>query len=170
MEKDTKGKLRLNLLPPHALESIAKVREFGVSKYPSAWGWVTGVKTEDLIEATKRHLLKIDMGETKDPESGLLHIEHALCSLAMAVHQIKAGQKIQSDLLNKEFKLKPLTGNINNDILYILTHNDLIVKEVSIDEVPAYEIEDKISGVKSKANDVVNAYRNLVKAIENEKK
>lgn len=85
MEKDTKGKLRLNLIPPKSLEAIARVREFGVSKYPSEWGWKTSVPKEALIEATKRHLLRMDMGEDTDPESGLPHIYHALCSLAMAV-------------------------------------------------------------------------------------
>lgn len=85
MEKDIKGKLRLNLIPPQALVSIAKVREFGVSKYPSEWGWKDSVPQAALIEACKRHLLKIDLGEKVDSESGLLHLEHALCSLAMAV-------------------------------------------------------------------------------------
>lgn len=89
MFKDTKGKLKLNLVPPRAIESIAKVREFGSSKYKDEWSWVTAVKAEDLIEATKRHLLKKDLGEDIDPESGLSHLDHALCSLAMAVEIIK---------------------------------------------------------------------------------
>lgn len=89
MHKDTKGKLKLNLIPPRSLESIAKVREFGNAKYNSPWGWLDHVKEEDLREAAKRHLLRIDLGEDIDSESGLLHLEHALCSLAMAVELIK---------------------------------------------------------------------------------
>lgn len=87
--KDTKGKLRLNLIPPEALVSIAKVREFGVRKYKDPWAWVAKVSVEDFVEATKRHLLARDRGEEIDPESGLEHIEHALCSLAMAVEVLR---------------------------------------------------------------------------------
>jgi hypothetical protein len=87
--KDTKGKLKLNLVPPRAYESIALVREFGCNKYGDPWGWLEHVKEEDLREACKRHLLRIEMGETHDPESNLLHLEHALCSLAMAIEIIK---------------------------------------------------------------------------------
>lgn len=88
--KDTKGKLRLNLVPPRAYESIALVREFGCNKYGDPWGWLEHVKEEELIEACKRHILRIEMGETNDPESNLLHLEHALCSLAMAIEIIKS--------------------------------------------------------------------------------
>jgi len=87
--KDTKGKLPLNLVPPRAYASIAKVREFGNNKYNSPWGWLEHTTPDQYIEATKRHLLKLAMKEEKDPESGLLHLEHALCSLAMAVELVK---------------------------------------------------------------------------------
>lgn len=87
--KQTQGKLKLNLIPPEAQVSIAKVREFGANKYKDAWAWKKVVKPEDLVEAAKRHLLKIDLGEYIDSESGFLHIEHALTSLAMAIQIIK---------------------------------------------------------------------------------
>jgi hypothetical protein len=81
--KDTKGKLKVSLIPPRALISIAKVREFGVSKYKDAWSWVDLVKVEDLQEAIDRHQLKIKLGETLDDESGLPHSWHIACSAAM---------------------------------------------------------------------------------------
>ena len=84
MHKDTSGKVKLNLIPPHSLDAIARVREFGVSKYGDAWGWLNAVKEEDFIEATKRHLNAIAKGEEIDPESGHPHLWHALTSLAMA--------------------------------------------------------------------------------------
>lgn len=87
--KDTKGKLPLNLVPPRAYESIALVRKFGNDKYGDPWAWLEATKEEDFREAARRHLLRIDMGEELDPESGLMHLEHALCSLAMAVELIK---------------------------------------------------------------------------------
>jgi len=83
--KDTKGKLMLNLVPPRAIRSIALVREFGVNKYKDPWGWKDVVTVEQLVEAAKRHILYMELGENLDPESGLLHLEHALCSLAMAI-------------------------------------------------------------------------------------
>ena len=89
MNKDTKGKVPLNLLPPYAIESIARVREFGNSKYNSAWGWLETVTASELIEATKRHLLQLDKGVLRDDESGLLHLEHAACSLMMALELSK---------------------------------------------------------------------------------
>lgn len=91
-QKDTKNKLPLNLIPPRSLESIALVRDFGNKKYKSSWGWLKGTTEGQFREAAKRHLLKIDMGEYVDQESGLLHIEHALCSLAMAIELIKRGK------------------------------------------------------------------------------
>lgn len=87
--KDTAGKLPLNLVPPRAYESIAKVRDFGNKKYGDPWKWLECTTADQYIEATRRHLLKIDLGEDLDPESGLLHLEHALCSLAMAVELVR---------------------------------------------------------------------------------
>lgn len=85
MNKDTKGKVRLNLLPPNALEKVARIREFGVNKYGNEWGWLQAVSSEEFIEATKRHLLEIDKGFLIDPESHELHLTHAATSLLMAL-------------------------------------------------------------------------------------
>lgn len=83
-QKDTKGKIQLNLVPPHGYEAIAKVRMFGNEKYGDPWGWLEACKEEDFIEAAKRHLNQLAKGEEFDDESGLPHLYHALCSLAMA--------------------------------------------------------------------------------------
>lgn len=90
--KETKGKLRLNLIPPRSLIAIAEVRAFGVDKYKDPWAWRNLVKALDFIEAAKRHLLKIELGEELDEESGLPHLHHALTSLAMAV-EVKTIEK-----------------------------------------------------------------------------
>lgn len=83
--KDTVGKVKLNLVPPRSQEAIARVREFGVNKYKDPWGWMLACTEDEFIEAVKRHLNKRDRGEEIDPESGLPHIYHALCGMAMAV-------------------------------------------------------------------------------------
>lgn len=92
MNKDTKGKLRLSFVPPRAIESIARVREFGVTKYKEEWDWLRDVEPEKFVEAAMRHLLVTQMDRDLlaiDMESGLPHLDHALCSLAMAVEILK---------------------------------------------------------------------------------
>lgn len=91
-DKDTKGKVKLNLVPPYSYEAIARVREFGNNKYGSAWGWLNSVSKEDLIEAAKRHLNCIAKGEELDSESKLSHLDHALTSLAMASELYHRGE------------------------------------------------------------------------------
>ena len=82
--KDTKGKEKLSLIPRRALVEIAKVREFGNSKYGCPDGWKQ-CKAHEFAEAAMRHIVKHFDGTEKDPESGLDHLSHALCSLALAV-------------------------------------------------------------------------------------
>ena len=82
--KDTKGKEKLSLIPRRALVEIAKVREFGNKKYGCPHGWKLH-ETHEFAEAAMRHIVKHFDGQDKDPESGLDHLSHALCSLALAV-------------------------------------------------------------------------------------
>lgn len=104
--KDTEGKLQLNLVPSRAMEAIALVREFGTKKYGDPWGWLQVVNRKQLQEAGKRHQLKEDKGEFLDPESGLPHAFHRLCSYAMEVEilmrqieDLEQNQKGSSKLL-----------------------------------------------------------------------
>src|ERR1700733_6876817 len=85
--KDTKNKLRLNLVPPETLIAIAEVRAYGCTKYNDEDGFRHRgmVKSTDFIEAAKRHILKYDLGEKTDSESGLPHLNHALASLSLAI-------------------------------------------------------------------------------------
>ena len=89
--KDTKGKLKLNLVPIRATKEIAKVRAFGVDKYGEPWAWLRNeATTSDMfVEATMRHILEWRLGIESDPESDLDHLSHALTSLAMAVEIIQ---------------------------------------------------------------------------------
>lgn len=99
--KEVAGKLPINLVPLRALESIAKVREFGVKKYSDPWAWLTLVEPNAFIEATRRHIITHLKGNEIDKESGLAHLEHALCSLAMAVEIIKLKEEEQNAIYKK---------------------------------------------------------------------
>jgi hypothetical protein len=60
----------------NALMEVSKVGTYGAEKY-SMGGWQT---VEDGInryaDAGMRHYLKMSMGETHDPDTGLLHLSH----------------------------------------------------------------------------------------------
>ena len=78
------GKLRMELIPPSAIEAIAEVMTFGASKY-GANKWQQ-VDKDRYIGALLRHLtayMKNPKG--KDSESGISHIKHLLCNAAFLV-------------------------------------------------------------------------------------
>lgn len=76
------GKPRTDLLPPDALLGTAAVFEYGARKY-AAHNWRKGIAISRLTGALLRHLFAFMAGEDNDPESGLPHLDHALCSLMM---------------------------------------------------------------------------------------
>lgn len=80
--KDDAGKVRLSLVPPAAIVALARVREFGVAKYTDQDSWRL-VDDERYIDAALRHILAHIDGEALDPDSGLPHLDHAMCSLAL---------------------------------------------------------------------------------------
>jgi len=88
MQKDLKNKPKLQLLKYHALAGIAKVREFGISKYQEDVSWVK-THPDEYIGAALRHLYKHMDGEPLDDESGLPHIDHAMTSLMLASEVIR---------------------------------------------------------------------------------
>lgn len=73
-------KARLDLVSPIALLELAKVLEFGSRKY-NAHNWRSGIQFSRLIAACLRHVFSYLGGESKDPETGLSHLAHALCNL-----------------------------------------------------------------------------------------
>lgn len=79
------GKLRMDLLPPKALEELAKVLSYGADKYAdNSW---QGVESKRYTAALLRHLVKWMGGEARDPESGLHHLSHVLCNAAFLAHK-----------------------------------------------------------------------------------
>lgn len=102
--KDTKGKAKLRLIPYDALVRASKVREFGIAKYGDDNGWLK-VDKDDFLEAALRHIYKYFSGHQFDEESGLPHIDHALCSLILAVAKDEILQFDDEDDLELEIIL-----------------------------------------------------------------
>jgi len=78
------GKLRLDLIPSEAIRALGEVFTYGANKYDDR-NWEKGISGDRLYAALQRHLLAWHEGETKDKESGLSSLAHALCNLAMLV-------------------------------------------------------------------------------------
>lgn len=74
------GKTRHELLSDPALEGLARVLTFGATKYADD-NWRKGMSWRRLIGALRRHVAAFSVGQDLDPESGLPHIDHALCCL-----------------------------------------------------------------------------------------
>jgi hypothetical protein len=77
-----------SLIPPHALEEVARALTYGKSKY-SRENWKMLEDAENrYFAAAQRHLWAIRRGETHDPESGLHHTAHAIVSM-MFLYELK---------------------------------------------------------------------------------
>lgn len=80
--KHDQDKPRYDLLPPLAIDEMAKVMTFGAKKYaPNSWQNVEDGKARYLAAAL-RHAFAISRGEIHDPETGLLHAGHLMCCAA----------------------------------------------------------------------------------------
>lgn len=79
--KHDSGKPRWTLFPLLAVTRIVDVLEFGAAKYGvDNWRHVDGLR-DRYIDAAYRHIAAWRSGETRDPDSGLPHLAHAICSL-----------------------------------------------------------------------------------------
>jgi hypothetical protein len=74
-EKGSKPE-RFDLIPPEALEELARVFGFGGRKYEDH-NYLKGFKWSLSIAAHDRHMAAWRRGETDDAESGLSHLMHA---------------------------------------------------------------------------------------------
>lgn len=79
--KDDQGKPSFRLVPPRALLEVAWVLTLGGRRYgDDNWRRVTPLR-ERYLDATLRHLNAFQRGEALDPDTGLSHLAHAVCSL-----------------------------------------------------------------------------------------
>lgn len=75
------GKPMMSLLPPWAMEEIAKVLTLGAQKYEiDNWKRVEDGK-QRYMDAMLRHINAFQRGEINDPEFGTHHLAHAACCL-----------------------------------------------------------------------------------------
>ena len=93
--KDTKGKLKIHLVPKELIFGIAEVLAFGEKKYGGPLDYrefdslsEDKLKYEQQIhyDALMRHLLKYASGEVQDDESGLNHLKHAASNLSSLLY------------------------------------------------------------------------------------
>lgn len=76
------GKPRISLVPAEAVRAIARVRMYGVTKYADPQNW-RRVEPIRYLDAALRHLLDaVEDLESRDEESGLYSVDHALTDLA----------------------------------------------------------------------------------------
>jgi hypothetical protein len=80
-------KLRMDLIPPEAIEELAKVLTMGASKYDDN-NW-QGVESHRYDAALMRHYVAWKKGEEVDPESGFSHLSHMLCNVAFLIWKEK---------------------------------------------------------------------------------
>lgn len=77
--KNDDSKLRMDLIPPDIEIALAEVLTHGANRYNSR-NWELGMDWGRVYAATRRHLAEFWSGKDID-ESGLPHIDHALCCL-----------------------------------------------------------------------------------------
>lgn len=83
--KYDQDKLRFDLMPPNAEEAVADVLTYGATKYaPNNWKKLDNLE-ERYIAAALRHINAHRKGEPDDPESGRLHLAHAICGLMFII-------------------------------------------------------------------------------------
>ncbi len=78
--KHDQGKAQWHLVPLHYLEGMVKVMMAGATKY-SPHNWRAGMPHSQPYNALQRHLAAYQSGQDNDPETGLPHLDHALCCL-----------------------------------------------------------------------------------------
>jgi hypothetical protein len=80
--KNDKEKLRWDLLPISEVEEVVSVLTHGAKKYAdNNWQVVVKDNPDRYFAACMRHIVAYREGEREDPDSGLLHLAHAICCL-----------------------------------------------------------------------------------------
>lgn len=97
------GKIRHDLLPPWAINELAKVYTMGAAKYADH-NWRKGMKWSRVLGSLKRHLNYIEQGQDFDDESKLLHAAHVAWNAITLLEYYKIfpqGDDRQHDYLSR---------------------------------------------------------------------
>lgn len=70
-----------SLIPPNALDDVARVLTYGAMKYSREnWHKLDNAEMR-YFAAAQRHLWAVKRGEKLDPETGISHLAHAIASI-----------------------------------------------------------------------------------------
>jgi hypothetical protein len=95
------GKPRYDLVPWAALDDVVRVLTYGAQKYAdNNWQHVEG-KEQRYPAAAMRHISAYLQGQKYDPETGLNHMAHAICSLLFILALDKMSEQ---DLIKETLK------------------------------------------------------------------
>lgn len=85
--KHDAGKLRFDLIPPHALGELARVYTIGAAKYGDH-NWKKGMPWGRVVAALLRHLYAWLRGEDHDPQDGQHHLASVMwCAVTLMEYQ-----------------------------------------------------------------------------------
>ena len=119
-------KPKMHLLPPKAINEVAKVLTFGAQKYDEE-NWR---KLEDLqsrySSGALRHIFAHLDSEDLDPESGLSHLAHAICCLLFKLEIELENAKIEEEKPREvDFSEHSARDQSNeSDLLYNKSYNE----------------------------------------------
>ena len=98
--KIEEGKPKLSLIYKSFVDETAKVRMYGLTKYPDQENWRTTLISEHYdallrhVFAAKAFFLNESSGEELDISSGLDHLAHAACNIMFLIEKKKTDPEI----------------------------------------------------------------------------
>ena len=96
------GKPRLSLVPMQGLYYAEKIRQYGIKKYGDPDNWKR-VEPQRYWEACLRHVIAAAPDYRKtDPESGEMHISHALCNLLFLFAMMEEKERKTNERSDKQ--------------------------------------------------------------------
>lgn len=98
-----KGKAGIHQIPPEVLLDIAKVLDYGATKY-SQFNWAKGNNLSVPYSCAMRHLLAFWGGEDTDKESGEPHLAHVLTNIVMMMYYQRNFDNFDDRFFKKEDK------------------------------------------------------------------
>lgn len=84
--KDDTGKPRYDLLPPEALDAVARVAVIGAARYGDR-NWEAGMAWGRVFAAMMRHAWAWWRGEEHDPQDGQHHLDSVIwCAMVLRAY------------------------------------------------------------------------------------